>query len=103
MFIKGECVQIRLPKHAASLTLHHNEHKDVYLTAGAWIKEQEEQRECPPDWVSPEQKAKAIETGEVWVLRWYPRTPISFAEIAAADLDVLLAAALEIEARGEGP
>jgi hypothetical protein len=45
-------------------------------------------------WVSPEQMQKAIDTNECWFLQWYPETPIGFNILSAADLDVLLAAAL---------
>ena len=45
------------------------------------------------DWVSEEQKQKAIATNDCWTLQWYPHTPVGFYKMSAADLDVLLEAA----------
>jgi hypothetical protein len=78
------------PKHEAALFLTHNEHKSYYKTV---LQEIEDEAHGYRDWVSEEQKLKAIETNECWVLQWYPNTPIGFCLLAAADLDVLLEAA----------
>lgn len=51
--------------------------------------------------MSEEQKAKAIETQEVWVLTWYPDTPVGHFQLLACDLDVLLADALEVQAEDD--
>ena len=84
--------QIKFPEHACGLYLEHNAHRDYYQTTAEWIRKDNE-RECPYEWVNDEQNQKAIETGEIWTLQWYPRTPIGFIALAAADLDVLLEAA----------
>ncbi len=79
---------IKFPRHAASLTLTHNDHKTNYETVaeycegGHWMPDD--------DWLSPEQKAKAIATNEMWEMQWYPDTPVGFCKVAACDLDVLL-------------
>ena len=78
---------LELPKHEASLTLCHNEHKNYYLTVEKAV-ESGDHGYC--DWVSEEQKKKAIETDDCWYCQWYPDTPIGFYVMAAADLDVLL-------------
>lgn len=83
-------LELKFPPHEAGLSLHHNEHKNVYMTAAAYIEEQG----AHWDWVSPEQRQKAIETDSIWALQWYPNTPIAFCALAAADLDVLLTCAL---------
>jgi hypothetical protein len=85
---------MKLPSDKAGLYLTHNEHRGVYRTvaeriADGWLEDD--------DWVSPEQKAKAIEMDEVWRLAWYPSTPIGFHVLLAADLDVLLDAANKVE------
>lgn len=79
------------PKHEASLALTHNLHKDYYQTVAQSIElgDVDYQR-----WVSNEQRQKAIAADDCWTLHWYPDTPIGFITLAAADLDVLLAAAL---------
>lgn len=75
------------PPHACGLYLTHNEHRTYYESVAEWISYRD------LDFVSDEQRAKAIATDELWVLHWYPRTPVCFVQIAAADLDVLLEAA----------
>lgn len=79
-----------LPKHDASLHLEHNPHKAYYLTVQQSIDDKDHGFR---DWVSDEQKQKAIDTNDCWTLQWYPHTPIGFCILAAADLDVLLAKA----------
>lgn len=80
------------PKHEASLHLTHNEHKGYYQTVQQCIEDGSYgyTEEC---WVSPEQRQKAIDTNDCWVLQWYPDTPVGFCILAAADLDELLKAA----------
>lgn len=83
---------MQFPKHEASLHLTHNEHKSYYRTVAEAIKDGDHGY-TEDDWVSPEQMQKAIETNECWTLQWYPRTPVGFNLMSAADLDVLLEAA----------
>lgn len=79
---------MKLPKHIA-LTIEHNDHATVYHTAEQAIAD-DPQWFSDEDWVSPEQRAKAIETNEIWTAQWYPNTPVGFFKAHAADLDVLL-------------
>ncbi len=83
------------PKHEAALHLVHNDHKGVYRTVAQAIDHEDWGYR---DWVSDEQKQKAIETNECWFVQWYPDTPVGFYVLAAADLDVLLEAARAVEA-----
>lgn len=85
---------INWPPHKASLHLTHNDHKSYYKTVAEAI-EQDDFGYGDDDWVSPEQKQKAIDTNECWTLQWYPETPVGFCKLSAADFDVLLAAANE--------
>jgi hypothetical protein len=84
-----------LPSHKGGLYIGHNNHLGSYLTAEQAIAEDDANRESGTnlfDWVSDEQKQKAIETGNIWTLQWYPDTPVGFCMMAAADLGKLLAA-----------
>lgn len=83
---------LKLPPHAASLILIHNDHKNSYLTVARAI-ERGEHGYADKCWVSPEQMQKAIETNDCWTLQWHPDTPIGFHMLSAADLDILLEAA----------
>ena len=80
---------IEWPKHEAAMTLTHNEHKSYYSTVAEEIAGG---HPAYQDWVSPEQRQKAIDTNECWHILWYPHTPVGSYSISAADLDVLLEA-----------
>ena len=79
------------PEHKAGLALTHNEHMTLYQTVEQAVAEADELQRF--QWVSAEQRAKALETGSLWVLQWYPDTPVGFYALAAADLGALLDAA----------
>lgn len=79
------------PKHFA-LHLIHNEHKLSYASVADSIAMEDHGY---TDWVSEEQKTKALDTNECWYIQWYPETPVGFHTMAAADLDVLLKAVNE--------
>jgi len=82
------------PKHEASLHLTHNQHRAYYET----IEQAIASGTYPDDhWVSPYQRAKAIETESVWELQWYPHTPVRSHQLLACDLYALLSAAEETE------
>ena len=93
-------MNIRFPKHEAGLTLAHNEHKGYYQSATDWIEDQERLSETGAwfDWVSSEEKEKAIATDSIWTLQWYPRTPNGFHAVAASTVEAVLAGALNDEA-----
>lgn len=88
--------KIELPPHEASLHLDHNDHKSYYCTVLHAIEN--EGLYDHDDWVSEEQKKKAIATDDCWSLIWHPNTPVGFNRLLAADLDVLLDAALAMAA-----
>lgn len=76
---------MKLPEHKCGLYLEHNVHKDIYqdiITAVSEIADDV--------WVSLEEKQKALDTGELWTLQWYPNTPVGFYKVAAAGLEKLL-------------
>ena len=78
--------EVMLPAHKCGLFITHNEHKDYYRTVAQEIEDDNSRHY---DWVSPVEMQKAVETDEMWVLQWYPNTPIGFNCIAAASLPAL--------------
>lgn len=80
------------PEHKGSLSLTHNEHRVCYDTIEQYVAGIESYG-GGIGWISDEQRAKAIATDSLWVIQWYPNTPIGFVRLAAADLGVLLAEA----------
>lgn len=70
-----------LPKHKCGLHLIHNEHRDVYETIENFYDFE--------SFISQEEFTKAIAEDSVWVLQWYPETPIGFHRISASTLEAL--------------
>ena len=70
-----------LPEHKCGLHLSHNEHRDVYETI--------EQFYDSEDFISQEEWQESIAKDSVWVLHWYPETPIGFTRIAASTLEAI--------------
>jgi hypothetical protein len=75
---------IYLPKHNISLAIHHNEHKACYSTLADYLDGPGD-----PAWESEEHKQRALDTGELWEMSWYPDTPVGFHCIAAPTLGEL--------------
>ena len=73
-----------LPKHDCGLYLEHNAHKDVYESVEEYTDHWD------GDWISDEERAKAIETNEVWRLQWYPNTPVGFYVVMASGLEAII-------------
>ncbi len=82
------------PRHECGLFLTHNEHRDYYETLEQWLDGSGSHID-EHTWVSDEQRRRALATNNIWVLQWYPDTPVGFCILAACDLDVLLAKANE--------
>lgn len=95
------------PKNIA-LFLEHNPFATDYSSVEAWLADHQDHSaavdvtEDDVGWPSPEERAKAVATGELWVMHWYPETPIGFHRIAAATLEALLAYAQQCEAGDRG-
>jgi len=87
------------PKHLA-LILTHNDHLLYYQTVEESIELGDHGYDC---WISEEQRERAIATNDCWTLQWYPDTPVGFVILSAADLDVLLEAALRLKERQPAP
>lgn len=85
---------MNFPKHACSLSLEHNEHKDYYQTAADWVAEKSE---FGPEFKDEDSQKRAIEIDEIWTLIWFPNTPVGSYHIAAPTLEELLDWAAEIE------
>lgn len=82
--------EMLLPRHKVALYLTHNDHKSVYETAAQWV-EKRETLGGPPEFTSPEERAKAIETDELWELQWYPDTPVGSHHVCASSLGAIMA------------
>jgi hypothetical protein len=84
---------LKLPRHEASLSITHNQHKDYYQR----VEELYSDDRFADSWISDLQKQKAIANQDVWEMQWYPDTPIGFYHILGADLDALLEYAANVK------
>lgn len=73
---------IEFPKHHI-LSINHNEHKSCYQTVGMYLDDNEMYKDC----ITPDDLKICIERNELWELRWYPITPISFYHICSYSLE----------------
>ena len=87
---------IKLPKHI-HLSIEHQPHAVCYESAQEWMDRND--RDGFAD-VEPEDAELMISTGEIWVVQWYPNTPIGFCAVAAATLERALELAAS-ECEGE--
>lgn len=69
-----------------SMTLTHNQHKVFRQTIADYL-------DCNQigDWVSEQERQRAIETDELWELHWYPDNPVSFFHLKASTFAALMA------------
>lgn len=79
---------INFPEHKAALHLSHNEHLNSYETVEQYLMTSHLDEE---DFVSHEEMLKSVQTNELWVLQWYPDTPVGFCVRLASTLEALLA------------
>lgn len=80
---------IQFPEHECGLSLEHNPHKNYYQSVQQYVDDYERMG-CEFEWVSETERLESIAKGELWVLQWYPNTPIGFNRLAACNLDKLL-------------
>ncbi len=87
---------IRWPRHAAEMTISHNPHKNSYQSVAEYFSF----LDVTPDDCGGQDALDALCAGdELWVVRWYPDTPIGFYCAFAATFASALALALDIEER----
>jgi len=83
---------IKLPEHKCGLTITHNEHRNYYQTAAAYIQEYGTDL---GQWKSGDALKRAIETDQIWSIHWYPTTPVGFCVVFAPTLEEALELANE--------
>lgn len=70
----------------SSIHLTFNDHKSNYVSVADEIA----RGDWHGDWISEEEKQRAIATDRAWTLQWYPDTPIGFYACSASTLSALL-------------
>ncbi len=89
--------QLQLPRHI-NLSIEHNPHAVNYETVEGHLASF--YGAAGPD-IGDEEKGRAIELGELWVIQWYPTTPVGFFSVAASSLEAALAHAVAAGARDD--
>lgn len=78
---------MKFPEHKCGLYLEHNPNRDYYETVKEWLEKGNGQL---AEFKSPQSKQRAIDTNEIWILQWYPNTPVGFNCVAASTLEEVL-------------
>lgn len=78
-----------------SLSITFNDHALNYQSVAQWVSEAEELAWF--EWVSPDERQRAIEHDSVWTCRWYPDTPVGFCALAASTFEALMTAVNEAQ------
>lgn len=82
-----EKLRILLKGEHSSLTLSFNDGCGPnYMT----VAQEEEEGLGFGDWVSEDERGKAIATNSKWILQWYPDTPIGFYAVAASSIQAIM-------------
>ena len=68
------------PRHL-TLTLEHNPHKSVHQPLAEYLADHEHDVQFE----TPAERDRALAEDSLWVLQWYPDTPVGFLTVAAAD------------------
>ena len=76
------------PAHKGAMHITHNEHKSNYQSAEEWALENDDRHYA--DWISDDERAKAIAEDSIWTLQWYPETPVGFCCVAASSFEALM-------------
>lgn len=85
-----------IPKHDCGMFLSHNENRSSYMSVAKWIDTLGIEDD---EWVSIEEKAKAVATESVWCLQWYPDTPVGFYRVFASSVEAIRAYCLELRGK----
>lgn len=84
---------LMLPRFKGSCTLQINEHHDCYQSVEEWDDDQRRPSgERHFEWVSEEERQRAIETDTIVTLQIYPNTPVGFYALAASSIHAINAA-----------
>ena len=76
---------MKFPEHKVSLSLTHNQHKVYYEPLVSYIEQIH-----AAEWVSPEERERALVMDEIWELHWHPDTPVGAYLLCASTLEAVM-------------
>jgi hypothetical protein len=74
--------------------IEHQPNATNYETVEEWLQYNDEHKFAE---ITREDRAEMLRTNEIWIVQWYPITPVGFYAVAAATLDKALQLANEVE------
>lgn len=77
-------------KHSSLTISYNDDFAPNYMTLEEYLEAYGDE-DHPDDWVSPEEREKAIKLNKCWDIQWYPSSPGGFIKVRASSLSVLLA------------
>lgn len=81
---------MKLPKHVAA-EIEHNPHRIIHQSVAEYL-ENSQSGGCVIDFVSDEDKARCLESNELWVVTIYPVSPVGHWDMAGSSLELILEA-----------
>lgn len=76
-----------IPRHRCGLVIEHNWWRTDDRTIEEVVAEEDDQG----DWVSDEERNRALLTGEIWELCWHPYSPMERFRLVASSLGAIRA------------
>lgn len=86
------------PAHEGELSLRHKAPRASYMTVEEFLS----YPGIEPQWVSSDERRKAVEANEMWEARWYPPS-LGAVKMAASTLEALLEGLKALESDGGAP
>jgi hypothetical protein len=78
----------------SSLRITFNDHTVNYQDARTWWETASDDERGLADWASDEEREKALLLNSVWLIQWYPQTPIGFNAVWASSFEAAAKVAL---------
>lgn len=77
----------KLDGEFTEIIINYNHHSINYYNAKEWLEEGHHgDVDCNDDFVSPEERQKAIDNNSIWSIQIYPNTPVGSYTVAASTL-----------------
>lgn len=86
---------INLPRHL-SMIIEHNDHKSIYQDLRDYLADKSNHIEDDM-FRDADERQRCIDHDSLWMVQWYPDTPVGFSRVYASTLQAAMAFACEIQ------
>jgi hypothetical protein len=97
----GRGLAIRFPRHRGGLYITIDPHKAGYQSVAEYLAADFAVRVVSDEFESDEARQRAIDTGALVEIQWYPATPIGFFRVYGPTFEEALAYALRVDAEDQ--